>query len=111
MNIATNSDVNAVSQRANKNKERIEKLKTSDLSYFLGFWFLVLAFDGFQNMFFYQATLCTLELKQDKDTEFVIGWKSRGIHTSKLIPLYTAFLYNIERSGYFSIFHNSVRVF
>ena len=34
-NLATNSDANAVSQCANKRKEKTEILKTFDLSYFL----------------------------------------------------------------------------
>ena len=41
VNLATNSDLNAVSQRGNENKEKIEKLQTHDFSYFLGkimFW-------------------------------------------------------------------------
>ena len=35
-NLATFSYVNAISQCTNKNKEKIEKLQTLDLSYFLG---------------------------------------------------------------------------
>ena len=31
--------------------------------------------DGFQNIFVYQPTFNTLELKKDKGTEFVIDWK------------------------------------
>ena len=74
-----------VKQRANKNKEKIEKLQTFDLSYFLG----KNSFDddGFQNMFVYQPKLNTLELKEYKGTEYVIGWASKGVHTSKFIPL------------------------
>ena len=41
-NLATNSNVGTISQRANKNKEKIEKLQTFDLSYFLGKIFLVM---------------------------------------------------------------------
>ena len=36
MILATNSDVNAVSQCASKSKEKIEKLHAFDLSYFFG---------------------------------------------------------------------------
>ena len=42
--------------------------------------------DGFQNMRVYQAKFNMLELKEKKDTEYVIGWKSKGLYTSKLIP-------------------------
>ena len=37
-------------------------------------------------MFVYQPTL--------------LGWKSKGVYNSKLKPLYTAFLYSINISGY-----------
>ena len=33
----------------------------------------------------------TLELKEDKDTEYVTCWKPKGVYISKLIPLYTTF--------------------
>ena len=42
MILVTNSDVNAVSQCASKNKEKIEKLHAFDLSYFFGKTFLVI---------------------------------------------------------------------
>ena len=44
-------------------------------------------------MFFYvyQPTLNILELKEEKDTDCFIDWKSKGVYTSKLKPLYTAF--------------------
>ena len=63
--------------------------KTYDLSYFLGKVFF--GNDSFQNMFVHQPTFNTLELKEDKGTEYVISWKSKGVYTSKLKPLYTAF--------------------
>ena len=42
--------------------------------------------DGFQSMRVYQAKFNMLELKEKKDTEYVIGWKSKGLYTSKRIP-------------------------
>ena len=57
-------------------------------------------------MFVYKSTLNKLELKEDKGTEYVNGWKLKWIYangwklkwvyTSKLTPLYTAFLHNIK---------------
>ena len=41
-----------------------------------------------------------LELKKDKGIDYVLGWKSKGVYTSKLKPLYTAFLHSIKFSGY-----------
>ena len=32
----------------------------------------------------YQPTLNTLELKEDKGTDYVVGWKSEGAYTSTL---------------------------
>ena len=54
-----------------KNNENIEKLLAFDLVYFLGK--IVFGDDGFQNMCFYQTTVSTLELKEKKDTEYLIG--------------------------------------
>ena len=56
--------------------------------------------DDFQNMFVYQPALNMLELKEDKDTDCVIFYKSKGVYTSELKPLYTAFLHSMKRSGY-----------
>ena len=56
--------------------------------------------DGFQNIFVYQPTFNMLELKEDKSTEYVVGWKSKGVCTSKFIPFYTGFLHNVKRFGY-----------
>ena len=56
--------------------------------------------EGSQNTFIYQTTLDTLELKKDKGTDNVLSWKSKGLYTSKLKPLYTAFLHSIKLFGY-----------
>ena len=51
--------------------------------------------DGFQKMFFYQPTFNTLELRKDKSTDYVIGWKSKDLCKSKLLSLHGTFLPNI----------------
>ena len=51
-------------------------------------------------MFVYQPTLDTLELKKDKGIDYVLSWKSKWIFTSKLKPIYDAFLHSIAFSGY-----------
>ena len=56
--------------------------------------------DGSQKTFVYQSTLETLDLKQDKGTDYVLSWKSNGVYNSKLKPLYTAFLHSIKFTGY-----------
>ena len=41
-----------------------------------------------------------LELKKDKGTDYNIGWKSKGLFESKLLPLHSACLPNIKHVGY-----------
>ena len=41
--------------------------------------------NGSQNIFVYQSTLDTLKLKKDKDTDFVLNCKSKGVYTSTLL--------------------------
>ena len=48
----------------------------------------------------YQPPLNTLELKKDKGTDYVLSGNSKGVYTSKLKPLYAAFLHSIKPSGY-----------
>ena len=74
-------------------QDKIVKLQTHDWSYFFDKHFFD---DGFENRFIYQSTLNTLELKKSKGTEYVIGWKSKVVYTSKLTPLYTHFLHSIK---------------
>ena len=45
-------------------------------------------------MFVYQSTLYTL------GTDYVLSWKLKRVHNSKLKPLYTAFLHSIKFSEY-----------
>ena len=56
--------------------------------------------DVFQNMFVYQPTFNMLELKEDKGTDYVISWKSKGLLESKLLSLNVVFLPNIKYFGY-----------
>ena len=71
-NLAENSDISAVSQYANKNKQKIEKLQTFYLIYFLRIIFLmIMAFK------IYQPRFNTSQLKEDKGTEYDKGWKSK----------------------------------
>ena len=46
-------------------------------------------------MFVYQAPL-----DKGKGIDYVLSWKSDGVCTSKLKPLYSAFLHSIKLSGY-----------
>ena len=51
-------------------------------------------------MFVYQPTNDTLELRKDKGTDYLIGWKSKEVYTSKITSLYTVFLHNTKFSVY-----------
>ena len=51
-------------------------------------------------LFVYQPTLDMLELTEDKGTDYVLSWKSKGVYNSKPKPLYTAFLNGIKLSDY-----------
>ena len=47
-------------------------------------------------LFINKPTLNSLELKEDKCTEYFIGWKQKWVYATKLFPLYTAFLHNMS---------------
>ena len=47
--------------------------------------------DRYQNLFVYPPTFNVLDLKIAKGTEYVIGWKSKGVYSSKLIAVHVAF--------------------
>ena len=72
----------SVRSKMRKNEKKKEKLKISDLSYFLGKNFF--GDDAFQNIFVYQPTFSKLGLKEGKRTEYIIAWKSKGLFKSRL---------------------------
>ena len=68
---------------ANKTKhveveKKLDSLITKDYNFFLGRIYLTRN-DGSQNVFVYQLKFSVLELKIDKGTEYIIGWKSKGL--------------------------------
>ena len=85
-NLATFSHVNAISQCTNKNKEKIKKLQTLDLSYFLGKLFL--GDNGFQNMFVCQPKFSTIDFKQENEEYKVSAWIPKGVNSSNILPLH-----------------------
>ena len=52
-----------------------------------------------QNINVYQPKLWTLESKKEKSTDYDVSWKSKGGHISKLKPLSTDYLHNINHYG------------
>ena len=92
INLATNSDFNAVLQQANKNKEKIQKLATFDLSYFLGKTFL--DDDSFKNKIAYQPTFNMLQLK-----------KTRALNVGNMLEIKRIILY--QKFFYYTIFYLS----
>ena len=51
-------------------------------------------------MFVYQPTLSMLQLKKDKDIDYVISCRSKGVYNSTISEQDTAFLRNIKLFGY-----------
>ena len=51
-------------------------------------------------MFVYQPTFNMLQLKTDKGTEYITGWKSKGFFEWKLFLLHGAFMPNAKQFGY-----------
>ena len=51
-------------------------------------------------MFVYHPTFSTLQLKKDKDIDYVISWKSKRGNKSILSPQHTVFLHVIRLFGY-----------
>ena len=80
-------------------QKKLNSLTTKYHNFFLNRMYFTTN-DESQNMFVYQPTLDTLELKKDKGTDYVLSWKSKGVYNSKLKPLYTAFLHSIRSSVY-----------
>ena len=72
--LAKNSDLNTVSQHPNNNKEKIENCKRLIWIIFLVKPFLY----SFQNMFIYQPTFITLELKTARSI-LLVGNQKRYI--------------------------------
>ena len=65
----------------------VEKLKTVSVDLKIEVILLlkiVFVDDDCQNVFVYQPALNTLELKEDKGTEYVISWKSERLYNSRL---------------------------
>ena len=84
-------------------QDKIVKLQTHDLSFFLVTIFLVIIFCCcccFQNMFVDQPILDTSKSRKGKGIVYILSWKSNGMYTSEFKPLYTAFLLGIKLSGY-----------
>ena len=72
------------------------KIKTYDLHYLIGK--NIFGDDGSQNMFVYQPTFNTLELKPDKGTDYIIGWPNstplvveQNNYTTKIVKVYIVY--------------------
>ena len=68
-----------VENELNELPKKVKAILTKDYSFFLGKIYFT-SNDGLQNMFVYQPTFNVLELKKDKGTEYIIGWKSKGVY-------------------------------
>ena len=84
-----------VERKLNEVFGKAELLSTKDNRFLLGRIYFT-SDDGSQIMFLYQPIFNKLGLKKDKNTEYIIGWKSKGIFKSKLFVLHGAFLLNMK---------------
>ena len=80
-------------------QKKLNSLIRKDYKFFLDRIYFA-SENGSQNIFFYQPTLDTLELKKYKSTDYVFCLKSKTVYNSQLKPLCTAFLHRIKLSGY-----------
>ena len=76
-------------------QKKLNSLITKDDNFFLGRIYFT-SNDESQNIFVYQPTIDMLEIKKDKNIDYVLIWKSNGVYNSKLKPLYNAFLQTID---------------
>ena len=71
-------------------------LITKDYNFFLGRIYIKSS-DRSQNIFVYQPTHDTSDLKKEKITDYILSWKSKGLYNSKLLFYYiTQNFLNIE---------------
>ena len=80
-------------------QNKLNGLITNDYNLLLGRMYCS-SNDGSQNMFVYQSTPDTLELKKDKAVDYVLSWKSKGVCNCELKPLYTTYLHSRKLSEY-----------
>ena len=103
----TNNDFNQIKTNQNKQNQQqlvlkmlnnmlpeMKKKQETLQTFYLSFLFvkILLVKMLLKNIFVYQPTFNTLDLKEQNDSEQLIGWKSKGVYTGNLISLYTAFL-------------------
>ena len=79
-------------------EKKRDSLMTKDYNFFLGGIYFT-SNDGSQKMFVSQSKFNVLELKINKGTEYIIGWKSKPLCNSKRIALHGDFLVNVKYFG------------
>ena len=78
----------------------MELLSTKKYNFLLGRMYFT-GNVGFQNMLVHQPTFSMLQLKEDKGTDYVISWISKGVYSSNISPLHTIFFFHsIKLSRY-----------
>ena len=76
-------------------QDKIKKTKRCQLKYFVEKNFFVIMV---LKMFLFIREHLILE-KNNKSTNYVLSWKSKGVYTFKFKPLYTVFLHSITLYG------------
>ena len=99
LNYKLTSFNNRITSNKTKKLEVEKKLDSLIIKYFFFGRIYFPSNDGSQNVFVYQPTFDVLELKTEKGTEYIIGWKAKGLYSSKLTALLVAFLSNVKYFG------------
>ena len=58
-------------------------------------WIYFTSNDGLQNLFVYQPTFSAMKY-QNTNTKYVIGWKSKWVYVTDLVPIKSNSLTNIK---------------
>ena len=72
-------------------QKKLNSLITNDYNFFLGRMYFT-SNDESQNTFVYQPTLDTLELNKKEGINYVLSWKSNGVHKILNLSHYLLFL-------------------
>ena len=74
-----------VKNELNELLNKFRPISTKDYSFSLGRIYFTTK-GGLQNMFVYQPTFSTKK-SQDTNAEYVVGWRSKGVYVTDLVPI------------------------
>ena len=74
-----------VQNELNELLNKFRPISIKDYSFSLGRIYFTTK-GGLQNMFVYQPTFSTKK-SQDTNAEYVVGWRSKGVYVTDLVPI------------------------